>query len=419
MQTRGKRAKSQAKRPVDAGLVSPYLTLMPNDYAPTDSLNAFAGAKLESLEAKNQRRTLKDVVRSAHMSMTDDKGKELISFTDNDYLGLSTHPEVIAYACKAARMYGFGSGASRLVTGNHPLYGQLERKIAKIKGTEAAAVFGSGYLANVGIIPALVGKKDLILADELVHTCIHAGIKLSGSTVKFFRHNDVSHVSQILHSERTDFERVLIVVDGVYSMDGDIAPLKELGEIAQAYDAWLMNDDAHALGTIGGGRGSMHACDADGLVHLQMGTLSKGAGSYGGYLAASKPVIDLIKTRSRSFIYTTGLPPSTVAASLKALEFIETKPELVARPTMLAQRFASALGLPEPETPIVPLVIGSEADALEASEQLAKQGYKVIAFRPPTVAPGTSRLRFSFSASHRDEDVDGLIAACKTLGLGE
>lgn len=391
---------------------------MPNEKAPIQSLNAFATQKLETLEAKNQRRTLKDVARKPHMSMTDDTGNQLISFTDNDYLGLSTHPEVIAVACRAARMYGAGSGASRLVTGNHPLYSQLEAKIAKIKGTEAAAVFGSGYLANVGIIPTLAGKNDLIIADELVHTCIHAGIALSKATVRFFRHSDVEHVSEILNNERAQFERVLILVDGVYSMDGDIAPLKELGEIAQDYDAWLMNDDAHALGTIGGGRGSAHACNAEHSVPLQMGTLSKGVGSYGGYLAASKPVIDLIKTRARSFIYTTGLPPSVVAASLKALEIIENDGALTSRPTALARRFAAALVLPRPDTPIVPLILGSEAEALEASDALAARGYRVIAFRPPTVAPGTSRLRFSFSASHRDEDVDGLIAACQDLKLG-
>jgi len=382
------------------------------------SLDAFADKKLAHLEAKNQRRTLKDVARARHMSMTDDTGAKMVSFTDNDYLGLSTHPEVVAAANGAALHYGTGSGASRLVTGNNPLYTQLENKIAEIKGTDAAAVFGSGYLANVGIIPTLVGKNDLIIADELVHTCIRAGIDLSQATVRFFQHNDVEQVSQILHTERPNFGRVLILVDGVYSMDGDIAPLKELGELAQQYDAWLMNDDAHALGTIGRGRGSAHACDAVELVPLQMGTLSKGAGSYGGYLAASKPVIDLIKTRARSFIYTTGLPPNVVAASLKALEIISNDSSLCARPTELARRFAKALKLPRPDTPIVPLVIGSEIDALAASDALAAHGYKVIAFRPPTVAPGTSRLRFSFSASHLDADVDDLIITCRKLGLG-
>lgn len=384
----------------------------------TSSLDAFAQNKLAQLEARNQRRRLMESSRAGAMSMHVDGGPELISFTDNDYLGLSTHPDVISAARDAAAVFGAGAGASRLVTGNHPLYSKLEQTIARIKGTEDAVVYGSGYLANVGIIPTIIGQNDLIIADELIHTSIHGGVQLSKATVRFCRHNDVAHVRDILETERANFGRALIVVDGVYSMDGDIAPLKELGELAKAFDAWLMNDDAHALGTIGDGRGSLHAAGAHGLVPLQMGTLSKAAGAYGGYLAASRAVCDLMRTRSRSFIYTTGLPPAVVGAALKALEIIEADAKLVARPTKLAQHFANELGLAKPVTPIVPIVIGSETDALKASKDLADLGFKVIAFRPPTVPEGTSRLRFCFSASHRDHDVERLIAACKKLGLG-
>jgi len=383
------------------------------------SLNAFADQKLSALEAKNQRRSLFTMTRQSSMAITTNDGQELISFTDNDYLGLSTHPVVIAASIEATQKYGVGAGASRLVTGNHPQYAQLEQKIADIKGTEAAAVFGSGYLANVGIIPTFIGPKDLIIADELVHTCIHAGIALSKAKTVFFRHNDVEHATELLAEHRANHPHALIIVDGVYSMDGDIAPLNTLGKLAAQHDAWLMNDDAHALGTIGGGRGSAHACGAEHLVPLQMGTLSKAVGAYGGYLAASKQVIDLIKTRARSFIYTTGLPPATVAAALTALEMIEQDKILTGRPTLLAQRFASALNLPQPETPIVPLMIGSETDALAASAKLAEQGFKVTAFRPPTVPEGTSRLRFTFSASHRDTDIEKLIVVCRDLKLGE
>lgn len=382
-----------------------------------DSLTDFALSKLASLEEKNQRRYLVDTKREQAMTMSVNGGPPLISFTDNDYLGLSTHPDVVAAAKAAADEYGAGAGASRLVTGNHTLYRQLEEKIAAIKGTEDAAVFGSGYLANVGIIPTLVGPGDLIIADELVHTCIHAGMTLSRANAKFFKHNDVDHAAELLSDHRKSFGKCLILVDGVYSMDGDIAPLKALGLLAQDHDAWLMSDDAHALGTIGGGSGSAKETGAEGLVPLQMGTLSKAVGAYGGYLAAAKPVVDLIKTRARSFIYTTGLPPAAVGASLKALELIESDAEMVARPLKLAQKFAYALGLPAPETPIVPLIIGTETEALAASDTLAKAGFKVIAFRPPTVPEGTSRLRFSFSATHRDADVSRLIETCKTLGL--
>ncbi len=200
-------------------------------------------------------------------------------------------------------------------------------------------------------------------------------------------------------------------------MDGDIAPLHELGVLAKKYDAWLMNDDAHALGTVGNGRGSAHELGVTDLVPLQMGTLSKAVGSYGGYLAASKPVIDFMKTRARSLIYTTGLPPAALGASLKALEIMQDDVALTKRPTLLAKRFASAMNLPEPQSPIVPLIIGEETATLEASAKLAEAGYKVIAFRPPTVPAGTSRLRFTFSASHKDSNVDSLITACKKLGL--
>jgi len=385
---------------------------------PSTSLNTFAEKKLDALEAKDQRRTLVETTRSGDMYLSV-AGRPLISFTDNDYLGLSTHPDVQKAAADAALKYGAGAGASRLVTGNHPLYTLLENKISAIKGTEAAVVFGSGYLANVGIIPTFIGAKDLILADELVHTCIHAGMSLSKAKVLTFRHNDTTHAEELLAAHRHEHPNAMIIVDGVYSMDGDLAPLDALANIAETYDAWLMNDDAHALGTVGGGRGSAHAFGVEGRIPLQMGTLSKAAGSYGGYLAASKAVINLIKTRARSFIYTTGLPPATVAASLKALEIMMATPALSERTLSHAKKFSAALGLSEPATPIVPLIIGRETDALAASAALAKEGFKVIAFRPPTVAVGTSRLRFCFSATHKDEDVTRLIAACKKLGLGK
>lgn len=384
---------------------------------PPRSLDMFAAEKLDLLERRNQRRSLVDSWRKEGMGIKIGANNLMISFTDNDYLGLSTHPDVIDAATTAMRIYGAGAGASRLVTGNYPLYRILERKIAEIKGAEDAVVFGSGYLANVGIIPSIIGKNDLILADELVHTCIHAGMSLSGARTQFFRHNDVDHAKDLLSKLRGNFERCMIVVDGVYSMDGDIAPLRKLAELASAHDAWLMSDDAHGLGTIGDGRGAVHHCGVGKLVPLQMGTLSKAVGSYGGYVACSKPIADLMRTRARSFIYTTGLPPAAVGAAIKSLEIIQNNMALVARPVKLARLFAEALDLPKPDTPIVPLVIGQEDEALRASSMLADEGFKVTAFRPPTVPDGTSRLRFTFSASHRDEDVARLTKVCRRLKL--
>ncbi|UTW56964.1 8-amino-7-oxononanoate synthase [Kordiimonas sp. SCSIO 12610] len=381
------------------------------------SLLDFADNKLQILEDKNQRRRLQPSARSLHMQVNNGQN-ECTSFTDNDYLGLSTHPAVIQASMEATKLYGVGAGASRLVTGNNPLYGQLEEKIANFKGCEAAIVFGSGYLANIGIIPALAGPKDLIIADELIHTCIHSGIALSRATCHYFKHNDVEDAQRLLAKHRANHPNTMIIVDGVYSMDGDIAPLDELGMLARQYDAWLMSDDAHALGTIGNGTGSASALGAHNLVPLQMGTLSKAIGAYGGYLAGPKPVINLMKSRARSLVYTTGLPPGTLAAALKAFEIIEAEPERVARPLKLASQFASALNLNPPQSPIVPLIIGDETAAMKASANLAAQAIKVTAIRPPTVPTGTSRLRFTFSATHSDSDIDKLIRACRNLNLG-
>ena len=269
------------------------------------SLDDFACVKLKALERARLRRS--PVVTARDGIFVERGGRRLLSFSCNDYLNLSRHPAVIKAAVAATGRYGVGAGASRLVTGNHPLYEELESALARFKGTEAACVFGSGYLANIGIIPALVGSGDLIVLDELCHACINAGAKLSGATVLRYRHCDVGHAEALLVEHRGAHDRALIATDGVFSMDGDMAPLKALSALGDRHNAWLLVDDAHGLGVVGGGRGAAFADAAD--VPLQMGTLSKAVGAYGGYLAASRVVIDLMRTRARSFIYSTGLPP--------------------------------------------------------------------------------------------------------------
>ena len=214
-------------------------------------------------------------------------GRRLLSFSCNDYLNLTQHPAVKQAAIAAIERYGAGSGASRLVTGNHPLYAELETRLARIKQTEAACVFGSGYLANAGIIPVLIGRDGLVLVDELSHACIYAGAQLSRGKVMQFRHNDVAHARELLAEHRAAHDHALIVTDGVFSMDGDLAPLAELNALANDYDAWLMSDDAHGLGVVGGGRGSSFVGNTHIPIPLQMGTLSKAVGAYGGYLCAS------------------------------------------------------------------------------------------------------------------------------------
>ena len=338
-------------------------------------------------------------------------GAALLSFCCNDYLNLSQHPAVKAAAKRAIDRWGAGAGASRLVTGNHPLFAPLEAKLAALKGTEDCVAFGSGYLANLGIVPTLAGPHDLIIADELSHACLLAGARLSGAATHRFRHNDVGHADAILACERARHRHALIVTDGVFSMDGDLAPVDALAGLADRHDAWLMTDDAHGIGVLAAGRGS--SALGERKPALQMGTLSKAVGGYGGYLCASRPVVDLIRTRARTLIYSTGLPPASAAAALAALEIVEASPELAARPLALARRFTGRLGLPEAQSPIVPVVCGESETALDASRRLADAGFLVAAIRPPTVPRGTARLRVTFSAAHETCDVDRLADAVR------
>ena len=368
------------------------------------SLDEFAAAKLASLEEASLRRRLKETTRSDGIWALRE-GRRLLSFSCNDYLNLSQHPSVKAAAVAALEQYGTGSGASRLVTGNHPLFGALEERLARLKQTEAACVFGSGYLANAGIIPALLGAGDLVLIDELAHACLWAGSRLSRANVMPFRHNDLGHLEELLVQYRGRHRRALIATDGVFSMDGDLAPVAGLSRLAQRYDVWLMTDDAHGIGVVGGGRGSSFLEEGQGDVPLQMGTLSKAIGGYGGYLCASRPVVELIHNRARSFVYSTGLPPATVAAAIAALDLIEQDPAYAASPLAKARAFTRRLGLPEAQSPIVPLVVGDAEAALAASALLEAEGFLVIAIRPPTVPPGTARLRFAFTAGHPDAEI--------------
>ncbi len=280
-------------------------------------------------------------------------------------------------------------------------------------------MFGSGYLANAGIIPALVGREDLMLVDELAHACLWSGTRLAGGTVMAFRHNDVTHAEALLAEHRDRHRHVLIATDGVFSMDGDLAPLPELGALARRYDAWLLSDDAHGIGVTGGGRGSGFAGGRKADVPLQMGTLSKAIGSYGAYLCASRAVIDLIHNRARTLIYSTALPAAAAAAAIAALDLIEREPAYAARPLEKAKAFTRMAGLPDAQSPIVPVVIGEAQAALAASRLLEDEGFLVIAIRPPTVPEGTARLRLSFSALHPDGEIARLAEIVRTRILAQ
>lgn len=363
-----------------------------------DTLDAFALATLERLERRALRRTLVATDRG-DFPVVAREGRRLLSFSCNDYLGLSRHPDVVAAAAAALARYGAGAGASRLVTGEHLLYGPLEARLAALKGTEAACVFGSGYLANIGVLGVLAGPEDLILLDEYAHACLNAGAQLSRAATERFAHNDVAQLGDLLARRRGAARHALIVTETVFSMDGDRAPLAELAELAARHDAWILTDDAHGLGVVAPGEAP---------VPLRMGTLSKAVGGYGGYCCASRAVVDLLKTRARSLVYSTGLPPATIAGASAALDIIASSPDLVATPLAKARRFTRALGLPEAQSAIVPLILGTPERALATSAALADAGFLVAAIRPPTVPEGTARLRFAFSALHPDAEIDRL-----------
>jgi 8-amino-7-oxononanoate synthase len=374
------------------------------------SLDAYARERLAAAAALGLRRSPPETRRETGAQVVRD-GRMLVSFSSNDYLQLSEHPAVIAAATRALERYGAGAGASYLITGRHPLYAELEARLAALKGTDDAIVFGSGFLANAGIAGALAGRGDLIAIDERAHASLWAGTRLAAATVVPFAHNDVADLRRLLRAHRAAHARALVLTEGVFSMDGDRAPLQTLVPLAEEYDAWLLCDDAHALGVIGGGRGSAFATDPPARVPLQMGTLSKAVGSYGGYLCASRAVVDLLKNRARTFVYTTALPPATIAASIAALDVIASDAARVARPLALARRFCERLGLPEAQSGIVSLPIGDARAAVAAQVALEADGFLVVAIRPPTVPAGTSRLRVTFSAGHREADVDALAAA--------
>ena len=380
----------------------------------TDTLTTFAQAKLATLESQSLRRTLVPTHRLDGL-WVERRGRRLLSFSCNDYLNLSHHPAVKAAAIEAVETHGTGSGASRLVTGDHPLFAVLEARLAALKGAEAACVFGSGYLANTGIIPTLLRAGDLILVDELAHACIWAGARLSEATVVTFRHNDVVDLTAKLAANRAQAERALIATDGVFSMDGDLAPLDQISALARAHDAWLLVDDAHGLGVIGDGGCGSAGQFPGARIDLAMGTLSKALGGQGGYVCASQPVIDLLKSRARTLVYSTGLPPANAAAALAALDVIAAEPERVAAPLARARRLTRALNLPEAQSAIVPIVMGEADRALAAAQALEVQGFLAVAIRPPTVPAGTARLRLAFTADHSEAEVDRLAEALGPL----
>lgn len=355
-------------------------------------------------------------VASAQGAVVSVDGRELIGFCSNDYLGLANHPSVTQAFKDAADRYGVGSGASHLVCGHSVEHHALEQELAAFMGRDRALLFSTGYMANIGTINALVGKGDAVFEDKLNHASLLDGGLLSGARFQRFLHNNLADLEKKL--SRSDSDRKLIVVDGVFSMDGDLAPLEALSQLAQRHNAWLMVDDAHGFGCLGEtGAGSVELSRLNqDQVPIVMGTLGKGAGSFGAFVAGSDALIETLIQQARPYIYTTAMPPAVAAASRASLKVFQDEPWRRQHLRELIAQFrlgASALGLSlmDSDTAIQPVVFGSAAKTMSIAAALEQQGYWVGAIRPPTVAQGTSRLRITLSAAHSSEQVDGLLHA--------
>jgi 8-amino-7-oxononanoate synthase len=360
-------------------------------------LERHCAAKLDELAVRHQRRATVPTVRRAGM-VVERAGRVMIDFSSNDSLGLSHHPEVIAAAQQAAAEYGVGAGASRLVSGEGVLARALEDDLARSKGAARSLLFSSGYAANLGVVPALVGIGDSIVIDAWAHACLMSAAKLSGAVIHVFRHNDIDHAKQLLSLPAN---KRLLITESVFSMDGDRAPLSSLRTVADDHDAWLLVDDAHGAWV---GQPTTTMNDA----HLITTTLSKALGGLGGAVCGPEALIELLWSRARTQVYSTGLPPPVIAAAHQAVRIAMREPDRCRLPWQLAARFCAAADLPPPASHIVPWFIGDDAAAMTAMTKLQDEGLLAVAIRAPTVPAGTARLRLSFSAVHQVSDVDRL-----------
>jgi 8-amino-7-oxononanoate synthase len=374
-------------------------------------------AALDARHLRRRRRLVQATPDLAQPMRVRVDGRELLNFCSNDYLGLRSHPELIRAASECMRQHGFGAGASHLVTGHSFEHQALEQELAAFTGRERALLFSSGYMANLGVVSALSTRHDLIVADRLNHASLLDAARLAGARLRRYPHLQAAGAAQAL-SLASDRDAAMLVTDGVFSMDGDIAPVSDLAALAAQYDATLMVDDAHGLGVLGaGGGGTLEQAGLDArAVPVLVGTLGKALGSFGAFVAGDESLIEWLVQRARTYVYTTALPPVIAAATRAALRLVRDEPWRRERLQGLVTRFragAAAHGLPLSAslTPIQPLIVGDPARALALSEALDAQGFWVSAIRPPTVPQGGARLRVTLSAAHEEAQVDALIAA--------
>ena len=363
-------------------------------------------------QALLRRRRVLSSPQEAHITVD---GREVLSFCSNDYLGLANHPALIQTAKAALNDMGLGSGASHLITGHHQIHEQLEAALASFVGQERALLFGTGYMANIGMVSALVGRNDAVFCDRLNHASLNDAVVLSRAKVHRYPHNDMTALERqlVVSTAKNKF----ILTDSVFSMDGDIAPVPELIALCEKYDALLLLDDAHGFGVLGqAGRGVLEHFGIQNPRIVVMATLGKAAGVAGAFVAGAATMIETLIQQSRPYIYTTASPPMLAAALLESLRIIQDEPERRHHLQNLIGQLRLGLSalpwkLADSATPIQPLMVGDNASAMRLSEQLLEQGVLVPAIRPPTVPVGTARLRISLSASHNAEDVDALISA--------
>jgi len=379
----------------------------------------FIKAELDEMEKQGLRRTLR-AIESAQGREVIIGGRKVLNFCSNNYLGLADENRLKEAAINAIKSEGLGSGASRLVCGTLSAHTRLEEYLAEFKGAPAALVFNSGYAANLGIISALFGRNDMIFSDRLNHASIIDGIILSQAQFKRYPHKDMTALEAMLTAVPANRKKV-IITDTVFSMDGDIAPLPEIVRLAKRYDAVVMVDEAHALGVLGKtGKGAVEHFGLEGQVDIQMGTLSKSVGAFGAYVCGSTELIEYLINRSRSFIYTTALPPAIAAAAQKGLAIITAEPQrrqqLVENSKFLLTQIKS-LGFDtrESQTPIIPIVVKDSRLALDFSQRLLAGGILVSAIRPPTVPNNTARLRVTVTAEHTQNDLETLLEQLKRL----
>lgn len=378
----------------------------------------FLASELDTMKENGTFQEL-PIIESLQGSTVKMKGKDIIQLSSNNYLGLTSHPRLQKAAEEAVKRYGAGTGSVRTIAGTFTMHDELEKKLASFKNTEAALVFQSGFTANQGILSSILTKDDIVISDELNHASIIDGIRLTKAGKKVYQHADMEDLEKIL-KKSMNYRMRLIVTDGVFSMDGDIAPLPEIVRLAEQYDAFVMVDDAHASGVLGeNGRGTVHHFGLDGKVHIQVGTLSKAIGVLGGYAAGSKVLIDYLKHKGRPFLFSTSHPPAVTAACIEAVNVLMEEPSLIKKlwdNTSYFKKELEKIGLPmiKSETPITPILIGDEAEACRFSSTLFELGLFAQAIVFPTVPKGKARIRTIMTAQHSKEELDKALEIIET-----